>query len=97
MNWFKSPKFYPYAVTLTASILMMLVIATGQTIVITFPVLLLISAKLCVVFGAIEIGLSYIGRYENEEAYRAISRAISAFGMAMCFMLLMAAYEAAKR
>lgn len=98
MNWFRSPKSYPYIVVATASILMMAILTSGEPVSITFPLLLFMSAKLSVIFGAVEIGLSSIGRYESkEDVYRAISRAISAFGMAMCFMLLIGAYEVAKR
>ncbi len=97
MNWFRSPKSYPYVVVTTASILMLVILYSGKPVSITFPLLLFMSAKLSVIFGAVEIGLSCIGRYQgNEEIYRSISRAISAFGMAMCFMLLIGAYEAAK-
>lgn len=97
MNWFRSPKSYPYIVVATASVLMMIIITSGERISNTFPLLLFMSSMLSVIFGAAEIGLSCIGRYEEkEEVYRAISRAISAFGMAMCFMLLIGAYEAAK-
>lgn len=97
MNWFRSPKSYPYVVVATASILMLVILNSGKPVSITFPLLLFMSAKLSVIFGAVEIGLSCIGRYQgSEELYRSISRAISAFGMAMCFMLLIGAYEAAK-
>ncbi|MCG8611822.1 MAG: hypothetical protein MI864_14940 [Pseudomonadales bacterium] len=97
MNWFRSPKSYPYVVVATASILMLVILNSGKPVSITFPLLLFMSAKLSVIFGAMEIGLSCIGRYQrSEDLYRSISRAISAFGMAMCFMLLIGAYEAAK-
>ena len=63
----------------------------------TFPVLLFMSAKLGVVFAMIELGMSYLGVYkEKEDVYKSISRAISAFGMAMCFVLLIAAFESSQ-
>lgn len=97
MSWFRSPKSYPYIVVATASILMLVILNSGERVSITFPLLLFMSAKLSVIFGSVEIGLSCIGRYENkEDVYRSISRAISAFGMAVSFMLLIGAYEAAK-
>ncbi|QFT57125.1 hypothetical protein [Microbulbifer sp. THAF38] len=97
MDWFRSPKSFPYIVVATATFLMLVILKSGEHVSITFPLLLFMSAKLSVIFGSVEIGLSCIGRYENkEDIYRAISRAISAFGMAMSFMLLIGAYEAAK-
>lgn len=97
MSWFRSPKSYPYIVVATASILMLVILNSGECVSITFPLLLFMSAKFSVIFGSVEIGLSSIGRHENmEDIYRSISRAISAFGMAMSFMLLIGAYEVAK-
>jgi hypothetical protein len=74
-----------------------LMILSGEDHTRTFPVLLFISAKLSLVFGVVELGLSYLGMYkEKDEVYRSISRAISAFGMAMCFALLIAAFESSR-
>lgn len=77
---------------------MFIIIHTGQLSTRTFPLMLFIGAKLSIIFGAIEIGLAYLGRYQDkDEIYQAISRAITSFGMAMCFILLVGAFEAAKR
>ena len=47
-------------------------------------------------FGAVEIGLSCLGKYETKEkTYKSVSRAISAFGMAVCFIVLIGAFDAA--
>ena len=97
MNWFRSPKSYPYIIVLLASIIMLTVIYTGKFSYQTFPLAIFLAAKLSVLFGAVEIGLAYIGQYkEKEETYKALSRAITAFGMAMCFALLLVSFEAAR-
>ncbi|UZE97283.1 hypothetical protein [Alkalimarinus alittae] len=97
MRWFKSPKYYPYIIVALASILMLVIINTGKFSYQTFPLALFLAAKLSILFGAVEVGLSYIGQYkEKEETYRAISRAISSFGMAICFVVLLVSFEAAK-
>lgn len=76
---------------------MLIIILSGQLGFPYFPLILFISAKLSLLFGAAELGLSYIGKYEEKEAvHDSIMRAISAFGMAACFILLVGAYEAAK-
>lgn len=77
---------------------MLTVFHSGEFTTPTFPLFLFLSEKLGVIFGTIEIGLSYIGRYENKaEVYKALSRAITAFGMALCFIVLVGAYHAAKK
>ena len=97
MKPFRSPKSIPYIIVIIASIVMGLMILSGEQHTRTFPVLLFISAKLSLVFAVVEIGLSYLGMYkEKEDVYRSISRAISAFGMSMCFVLLIAAFEASR-
>lgn len=96
MRWIKSPKSYPYIIVASASIIMFLILLAGDFSSRTFPVLLFISAKLSIVFAAVELCLSYLGKYEGkEEVYKSVSRAITAFGMAMCFALLIAAFESA--
>jgi hypothetical protein len=96
MKWLKIPKLYPYFIVLIASAIMFVIILSGQPTDRTFPTLLFIAAKLSLIFGVVELGLAYLGRYETKpEVYQAISRAITTFGMAMCFMLLIAAFEAA--
>lgn len=97
MKFLRSPKAIPYVAVTVASIIMGVMILSGEQHTRTFPVLLFLSAKLSVVFGVIELGLSYLGVYkEKEDIYRSISRAISAFGMAMCFVLLVAAFESSR-
>ena len=55
------------------------------------------SAKLCLVFGFVELGLNFLKLYkEKDDVYKSISRTITTFGMAMCFVLLIATFEAAK-
>ena len=97
MKPFRTPKSIPYIIVIAASIIMGLMILSGDEHTRTFPVLLFISAKLSLVFGVVELGLSYLGMYkEKDEIYRSISRAISAFGVAMCFGLLIAAFESSR-
>ena len=97
MNWLKTPKSYPYLIVVIASILMLVIIHSGKPTSVTFPLLLFMSAKLCIVFCAVEIALCYTGRYDDkEDIYRSISRAITSFSMAMSFILLVGAYELAK-
>ena len=77
---------------------MFAVIWSGDPISMTFPLLLFISAKLSILFGVVEIGLSVGGMYKDKDrVYRSISRAITAFGMAVSFMLLLGAFEAARQ
>ena len=98
MACLKSPKNYPVFVVVIAAISMFIVIESGNAIDKTFPLLLFLTAKLCLLFGAVEIGLSAIGKYKDQqEIFNSISRAITAFGMAACFVLLITAYEASKR
>lgn len=97
MKLLKSPKVIPYLIVLIASIIMGVMILSDEEPTRTFPVLLFMSAKLGVVFAMIELGMSYLGVYkEKEDVYKSISRAISAFGMAMCFVLLIAAFESSQ-
>jgi hypothetical protein len=97
MKFFRSPKSYPYIVVAVASLIMMSLLVSGERVSVDFPLILFISAKVSVIFGAVEIGLSMIGRYDSsEQVYKSISRAINAFGMAVCFMLLIGAFEAAR-
>jgi hypothetical protein len=97
MKPFRSPKSIPYIIVIAASIIMGVMILSGEQHTRTYPILLFISAKLSLVFGVVELGLSYLGMYkEKEDTYRSISRAISAFGMAMCFVLLIAAFESSR-
>jgi len=97
LKWLKSPKSYPYVVIAIASLIMISMLSSGERVSVSFPLILFISAKLSVIFGAFEIGLSMIGRYDSsEQVYKSISRAINAFGMAVCFMLLIGAFEAAR-
>jgi hypothetical protein len=97
MKWLRSPKSYPYIVVVVASMIMFLLLSSGERVSVTFPLILFISAKLSVTFCAIEIGLSVIGRYDSsDQVYMSFSRAINAFGMAVCFMLLIGAFEAAR-
>lgn len=96
MKFFKSPKSYPYMIVVVASIVMFTVIAFSQTVDRTFPLLLFMSAKLCLIFGCVELGLNFLKLYkEKEDVYKSISRSITSFGMAMCFMLLIATFEVA--
>jgi len=97
MKCCRSPKSYPYIVVAVASLIMMSLLGSGERVSVDFPLILFISAKVSVTFGAVEIGLSMIGRYDSsEKVYKSISRAINAFGMAVCFMLLIGAFEAAR-
>ena len=60
--------------------------------------LLFISAKMGILFACVEIGLSVTGLYkEKERVYRSMSRAITALGMSISFMLLLGAFEQALR
>jgi hypothetical protein len=44
----------------------------------------------------VEIGLSVAGLYKDKDlVYQSISRAITALGMAFCFLLLLGAFETA--
>lgn len=98
MSGFRSPKSYPYLLVAMASIVMFTILYSGEPGSMTFPLLLFLSAKLSLIFGSAEVFLALAGKYKTkDELYRAISRAISAFGMTMCFMLLVGAYEAAKK
>lgn len=55
---------------------------------------MLISAEICVLFGAVELGLTYTGKYEfNMTISNALNRAVSAFGHALIFMLLIGVHE----
>lgn len=97
MKYLRFPKSIPYLLVLVASVIMGGLIFFGDHDTRAFPVLLFISAKLSLVFAFVELGLSYLGVYkEKEDVYRSISRAISAFGMAMCFVLLVAAFESSR-
>lgn len=97
MDWFKKPKAFPYLAVIAASIIMFTMLTTSDSASQSFPLILFISAKLSLIFGVIEIGLSCSGKYSgSEEVYNSINRAISAFGMSMCFILLVAAYETAQ-
>ncbi len=98
IRWLRSPRSYPVLVVAIASIAMFAVIRSDDPISLTFPILLFISAKLSVLFGLVEIALSVSGLYKHKDrVYSSISRAITAFGMAISFMLLLGAYEAARQ
>jgi hypothetical protein len=96
MKWLRSPRLYPVLVVTTASIAVFAIIHSGDPISMTFPLLIFISAKLSVLFACVEIGLSVAGLYKEKElVYQSISRAITALGMAFCFLLLLGAFETA--
>ena len=96
MKWLRSPRSYPVLVVTTASIAVFAIIHSGDPISMTFPLLIFISAKLSVLFACVEIGLSVAGLYkEKDSVYQSISRAITALGMAFCFLLLLGAFETA--
>ena len=98
IRWLRSPRSYPVLVVALASIAMFAVIRSDDPISLTVPILLFISAKLSVLFGLVEIALSVSGLYKyKDRVYSSISRAITAFGMAISFMLLLGAYEAARQ
>ena len=97
MKLLRDPKAFPYVVVTGASLGMAFLVLYGEPGFPTFPLLVFISAKMSLLFGAVELGLSYLGKYDSPEAvYSSIMRAISAFGMSACFVLLVTAYEAAK-
>jgi hypothetical protein len=96
MKWLRSPRSYPVLVVATASIAVFAIIHSGDPISMTFPLLIFISAKLSVLFACVEIGLSVAGLYKEKDlVYQSISRAITALGMAFCFLLLLGAFETA--
>ena len=96
MKWLRSPRSYPVLVVTTASIAVFAIIHSGDPISMTFPLLIFISAKLSVLFACVEIGLSVAGLYKDKDlVYQSISRAITALGMAFCFLLLLGAFETA--
>ena len=98
MKFLRSPKSYPYVAVAITSLVMFVIVSSGKPDTPVFPLFLFLSAKLSVIFACIEIGLSYIGRYEGkEEVFKALSRAITALGMAMCFIVLVGAYHAARK
>ena len=97
-RWLRSPRSYPILVVVTASIAMFVIIQMGDPVSMTVPLLLFISAKMGSLFACVEIGLSVTGLYkEKERVYRSISRAITALGMSISFMLLLGAFERALR
>jgi hypothetical protein len=96
MKWLRSPRSYPVLVVLTASIAVFALVHSGDPISMTFPLLIFISAKMSVLFACVEIGLSVAGLYKEKElVFQSVSRAITALGMALCFLLLLGAFETA--
>ena len=94
---YRSPKLYSFSVVMAALIFTFIVMKVTQAVPLTFNMLLLIAAELSVVFGAVEMGMAYSGKYENKDSvFMAMSRAVSAFGLAMFCMLLIAAHEIIK-
>jgi len=95
--WSKYLKYFPFVVVLIASVIMFWLIQSGEPSTRTFPSILFIFAKLSTLFAAVELCLAYVGSYrEQKEVYQSLSRAITSFGMAMCFILLIGAFEASK-
>jgi len=77
---------------------MFTIIYSGKLGAPTFPLFLFLAAKLCVLYAVAEICMTLMGRYETkDESYSAISRAISSIGMAVCFILLVGAFDVAKK
>lgn len=96
INW-KPPKLFPFLLVLVAAVTMLVIMKLKASNLVTFPLLLFMSAQLCLVFGLLEIAFTSLGKYQSkQDTYNALSRAISAFGMTICFMLLIGAYEAAR-
>lgn len=97
MEKFKNPKFFPYLVVGIAGAICLVIIQFGHFDNRVFSSLLFVSAMLSLIYGVIEVGLCFIGMYDSTESvHQSISRAISGFGMTVCFMLMVAAYEASK-
>lgn len=97
MQWFRNPKSYPYIIVAVAAIVMLVILNSGKPLTMDFPIILFLFSKLFVLFGALELGICYLGKYDKkEEVYNAISRAITCFGMAACFVVIIMAYETAK-
>src|SRR5690554_2346057 len=98
IRWLRSSRSYPVLVVALASIAMFAVIRSSDPIGLTVPVFLFNSAKLIVLFGLVEIAHSVSGMYKyKDRVYSSNSRAITAFGMAISFMLLLGAYEVARQ
>jgi hypothetical protein len=94
----RDPKTFPFVVVIGASLGMGFLILHGDPAFPTFPLLVFIFSKLSLLFGAIELGLSFTGQYESKEAvYSSIMRAITAFGLSGCLIILVSAYEVANR
>jgi len=97
MKRFGNPKSYPYIIVATAAIVMLVILTPGKQATMDFPIILFLTSQLCVLYGALELGICYLGKYEKkEDIYKAISRAITCFGMAACFIVIIMAYETAK-
>lgn len=97
-RWLRSPRSYPIIVVFAAALVMFIIIHSGERTSMTFPLLLFISAKIGILFAVSEVALSLAGFYKEKDlVYRSISRAITAVGMSICFMLLLGAFESALR
>lgn len=97
MNWLRNPRTYPIIIVAAAAIVMLVILNSGKPATMDFPIILFLVTKLTMLFGALELGSCYLGKYNNnEEVYKAISRAITCFGMTACFVVIIMAYETAK-
>lgn len=97
MKWLRSPKAYPVYLVCSAAFVMFTIIHSGEPSSRTFPFMLFVATLLCILYACGEVAITLIGwQKEKEEIYQSVSRAITAIGVGICFMLLIAAYEASK-
>jgi hypothetical protein len=93
----RSPKFYPHLIVSIAAISMFSLLSSHTSPSMTLPILLFWGSMFSLIFGVSELCFSLMGWYKTkDDVYRSISRAITAFGVVMCFLLLISAYESAK-
>ena len=92
-----TPRLYSYNVVFVALLFTLIFFKINETVPLTFNLLMLISAEVSVLFGAVELGLADTGKYEsNMTIFNALNRSVSAFGLAFIFMLLIGAHEILK-
>lgn len=90
-----NPRYIPHGAVLVFSALTFGFVAWNWSGGMTFPLSLFLMAKYSFVFAVLEIGLSLGGYYgaDQKKVYAAMSRAITALGMMVSFVILISYYE----